>query len=67
MLHRVSKPEIYGVAKLRNNKVVSLIEKPKKFLSDFGGNWIIFLTIKLLSTLKNLNLQREVSQKLSIY
>ena len=30
LLHRVSKPEKYGVAKVKNNKIVFIKEKPKK-------------------------------------
>ena len=54
MLHRVSKPEIYGVAKLRNNKVVSLIEKPKKFLSDLAVTGLYFFDNKVIEYTKKL-------------
>ena len=35
LLHKVPKPEIFGVAKVgKNNKITQIKEKPKKFLSD---------------------------------
>ena len=37
LLHKVSKPELYGVAKINNNKqIISIMEKPKKFISDLA-------------------------------
>ncbi len=37
LLHKVSKPELYGVAKVKNNKkIISIKEKPKKFISDLA-------------------------------
>ena len=36
-LHKVSKPELYGVAKINNkNKIIGIKEKPKKFYSDYA-------------------------------
>ena len=32
-LKEVAKPENYGVAKTRNNKIEKIVEKPKKFIS----------------------------------
>ena len=36
ILHKVTKPELFGVAKTRvnNNKILKIVEKPKKFVSD---------------------------------
>ena len=33
-LKEVTKPENYGVAKIKRNKIVKIIEKPKKFISN---------------------------------
>ncbi len=43
ILHRVSKPEQYGVARINNKKKVLLIkEKPKKFISDLAITGLYF-------------------------
>ena len=43
ILHRVSKPELYGVAKVNNNNKITLIkEKPKKYLSDLAITGLYF-------------------------
>ena len=43
ILHKVSKPEQYGVAKVNKfKKITSIKEKPKKFISDSSYYWIIF-------------------------
>ena len=34
ILHKVNKPELYGVATIKKKKIVSIREKPKKFVSD---------------------------------
>ena len=36
LLHSVKKPELYGVAKIKNNKILQIKEKPKKFISNFA-------------------------------
>ena len=36
LLHRVTNPEKYGVAKVDKNKIIRIIEKPKKFISDLA-------------------------------
>ena len=43
ILHKVNKPELYGVAKINGrNKVISIKEKPKKFLSDLAITGLYF-------------------------
>ena len=43
ILHKVQKPESYGIAKInKNNKIVSIKEKPKKFLSDLAITGLYF-------------------------
>ncbi len=47
LLHRVSKPELYGIAKVNNkNKITLIKEKPKKFISDLAITGLYFLIIK---------------------
>ena len=37
MLHKVVKPELFGIAKINNrNKIIKIQEKPKKFFSDLA-------------------------------
>ena len=43
LLHKVSKPELYGVAKLKSkNKIISIKEKPKKYFSDLAITGLYF-------------------------
>jgi glucose-1-phosphate thymidylyltransferase len=43
LLHKVQKPELYGVAKINNqNKIISIKEKPKKFFSDLAVTGLYF-------------------------
>ena len=42
LLHKVSKPELYGVVKIKNNKIKALYEKPKKFVSDLAITGLYF-------------------------
>jgi len=43
LLHKVRKPELYGVAKINNqNKIISIKEKPKKFFSDLAVTGLYF-------------------------
>ncbi len=71
MLHRVNKPEIYGVAKLRNNKIISLIEKPKKFVSDLAVTGLYFFDNKVIEYTKKLKPSKrgelEIIDLLNIY
>ncbi len=48
-LHRVRKPEKYGVAKVKNNKIISIKEKPKKFFSDYAITGIYFFDNKVVN------------------
>ena len=61
VLHRVSKPEKYGVAKIKNNKITQIVEKPKKFISDLAITGIYFFDNKVIKFAKELNYQKEKS------
>ncbi len=53
-LHRVRKPERYGVAKVKNNKIISIKEKPKKFFSDYAITGLYFFDNKVVDYSKKL-------------
>jgi glucose-1-phosphate thymidylyltransferase len=57
LLHNVSNPSQYGVVKLnKKNKILSIIEKPKKFLSNLAVTGLYFFdnnVIKYAKTLKS--------------
>ena len=43
LLHKVQKPELYGVAKIdKQRKIISLKEKPRKFFSDLAVTGLYF-------------------------
>ena len=49
VLHKVQKPELFGVAKMNNkNKIISIKEKPKKFLSDLAITGLYFFGFSLI-------------------
>jgi glucose-1-phosphate thymidylyltransferase len=54
LLHKVNKPERYGVAKIKNNKIVNLKEKPKKFYSDLAITGLYFFDNDVVKYTKNL-------------
>jgi len=54
MLHKVSTPERYGVAKIKDNKIINLKEKPKKFFSDLAVTGLYFFDNKVVKYTKSL-------------
>ena len=55
LLHKVSKPDLYGVAKVnKRNKIVGLKEKPKKFYSDLAITGLYFFDKNVVSYSKSL-------------
>ena len=54
MLHKVGKPERYGVAKIKNKKIINLKEKPKKFFSDLAVTGLYFFDNKVINYSKSL-------------
>ncbi len=57
LLHSVQKPELFGVAKIdkKNNKIIQIKEKPKKFLSNYAITGLYFFdnqVVKYAKTLK---------------
>ncbi len=54
-LHKVSKPELYGVAKINNkNKITGIKEKPKKYYSDSAITGLYYFDNKVVNYAKNL-------------
>jgi len=54
-LHKVSKPELYGVAKIdKNNKIIKIVEKPKKFVSDYAITGLYFFDNRVVKYAKML-------------
>ena len=55
LLHKVPKPEIFGVAKVdKKNKITQIKEKPKKFLSDQAITGIYFFDKDVVKYAKQL-------------
>jgi len=55
ILHKVKKPELYGVAKIdKKNKVLNIKEKPKKFLSDLAITGLYFFDNNVVKFAKQL-------------
>jgi len=55
LLHKVSKPQLYGVAKVKNkNKIISIKEKPKKFFSDLAITGLYFFDKNVVKFSKQL-------------
>ena len=55
ILHKVLKPQLFGVAKLdKKNKIISIKEKPKKFISDYAITGLYFFDKNVVSYSKKL-------------
>ena len=55
ILHKVNKPELYGVAKINSkNKVLKIVEKPKKYLSNLAITGLYFFDNKVINYAKSL-------------
>ena len=54
ILHKVINPEKFGVAKIKNNKISSIQEKPKKFISDLAITGLYFFDNKVVKFSKQL-------------
>ena len=72
VLHKVPKPEIFGVAKIdKKNKIVSIKEKPKKFISDLAITGLYFFDNKVVNYSKKLKPSKrgevEIVDLLNIY
>ena len=55
VLHKVLKPESFGVAKIdKKNKIISIKEKPKKFISDLAITGLYFFDNDVIKYAKRL-------------
>jgi len=55
LLHKVPKPELFGVAKVNKfNKIISIKEKPKKYLSNLAITGLYFFDNKVVGYSKKL-------------
>ena len=55
ILHKVIRPELYGVAKVnKHNKILKIKEKPKKFFSDLAITGLYFFDNKVAKYAKKL-------------
>jgi glucose-1-phosphate thymidylyltransferase len=53
-LYKVNDPSKYGVAKIKKNKVIDIIEKPKDFVSNYAVTGLYIYDYKALNYLKHL-------------
>ena len=72
ILHKVIKPELYGVAKVKKNGTIKLLkEKPKKFISDLAITGLYFFDKKVVEYAKKLKPSKrnelEITDLLNIY
>ena len=72
ILHKVIKPELFGVAKTsKSGKIVSIKEKPKKFFSDLAITGLYFFDRKVVEYAKRLKPssrnELEITDLLKIY
>ena len=72
VLHKVQKPELFGVAKInKNNKIITIKEKPKKYLSDLAITGLYFFDNNVVKYSKNLKPSKrgevEIVDLLKIY
>ena len=55
VLHKVTKPELFGVAKINKyDKIISIKEKPKKFISDLAITGLYFFDNNVVKYAKKL-------------
>ena len=72
VLHKVTKPDLFGVAKInKNKKIISIKEKPKKFLSDLAITGLYFFDNNVVKFAKKLKPSKrgevEIVDLLNIY
>ena len=72
LLHKVAKPELYGVAKInKSNKILILKEKPINFVSDLAITGLYFFDNKVIKFAKKLKPSKrgelEIVDLLNLY
>ena len=70
-LKNVKMPENFGVAKIINNKIIEIIEKPKRFISNYAITGLYFFDNKVVNYAKKLRPSKrgelEITDILDIY
>ena len=71
ILHKVIDPEKFGVAKVKNGKIILIKEKPKKFTSDLAITGLYFFDKNVVKFAKKLRPSKrnelEITDLLNIY
>ena len=72
ILHKVINPNQFGVAKINHkNKVIKIIEKPKKFVSDYAITGLYYFDKNVVRHAKSLKFSKrgelEITDLLNIY
>ena len=71
VLHKVINPENFGVAVVKGKKIISIKEKPKKFISNFAITGLYFFDNKVVEFAKKLKPSKrnelEIVDLLKIY
>ncbi len=72
VLHKVQKPELFGVAKIdKKNQIITIKEKPKKYLSDLAITGLYFFDNNVVNYAKKLKPSKrgevEIVDLLNIY
>ena len=72
ILHKVINPNQFGVAKINHkNKVVKIVEKPKKYISDYAITGLYYFDKNVVKHAKSLNFSKrgelEITDLLNIY
>ena len=72
ILHKVLKPELFGIAKMNNqNKIIKIQEKPKKYFSDLAITGLYFFDNNVIKYAKKLKPSKrgevEIVDLLSFY
>ena len=72
ILHKVVRPELFGVAKIEDNgKIIKIVEKPKKFISDLAITGLYFFDNKVVKFAKKLKPSKrgeiEIVDLLNLY
>ena len=72
VLHKVQNPELFGIAKInKNQKIIKIIEKPKKFLSDLAITGLYFFDNNVVKYSKKLKPSKrgevEIVDLLNLY
>ena len=72
VLHKVQKPEMFGIAKInKNKKIIKIKEKPKKFFSDLAITGLYFFDNNVIKYSKKLKPSKrkevEITDLLNFY